>query len=345
MNDRAKHIEVRFEDTIEIELLARGYHQGRSQKPMTASAGFFLLMSSPTSEPPRRRSGSRLSICRVSAAGAVLLDSLVKELAAKGALHVLRHGFKCFGKTYQMAAFRPASGMNPDTLEAYKQNILTITRQVPFNPATGETVDVVLSLNGIPVVTAELKNPMSGQTVENAKHQYANDRDPRTPLFRFKERALVHFAVDSDLVFMTTKIEGNSTQWLPFNRGYRNGAGNPPGESGNYRTAYLWETVLTRDSLLDILARYVHLQVEERQVRTPIRRSRRPQRSNDLPALPPADLGEEARRSRASHTAQVTTTSSSILPVRANRTPSLGLPITWRVCTTKTIRKSSIPLS
>src|SRR5262249_58672490 len=133
---------------------------------------------------------------------------------------------------------------------------------VPFNPATTEIVDVVLALNGIPVVTAELKNPMSGQTVEDAKHQYANDRDPRTALFRLKERALVHFAVDPDLVFMTTRIEGKSPQWLPFNRGHHNGAGNPPGEEGNYRTAYLWEQVLARDSLLDILARYVHLQVE-----------------------------------------------------------------------------------
>src|SRR6516165_10687571 len=101
---------------------------------------------------------------------------LVKELATKGSLHVLRHGFKCFGKTYQMAVFKPASGMNPDTIAAYEQNIVTITRQVPFKPATTETVDVVLALNGIPVVTAELKNPMSGQTVEDAKHQYANDR-------------------------------------------------------------------------------------------------------------------------------------------------------------------------
>jgi type I restriction enzyme, R subunit len=202
------------------------------------------------------------------AAGSVLLDSLVKELAAKGSLHVLRHGFKCFGKTYQMAAFKPASGMNPDTIAAYGQNIVTVTRQVRFNPDTDQSVDAVLAVNGIPVATLELKNPMSGQNVEHAKQQYASDRDPRVPLFRFKERALVHFAADTDLVFMTTKLEGKDTQWLPFNLGHNNGAGNPPTPDGNYRTGYLWEETLARDSLLDILARYIHLEVKERQIRT-----------------------------------------------------------------------------
>jgi type I restriction enzyme R subunit len=267
MNYSGKHVEARFEDAIETALLARGYNKGEP-KTYDAALGLFpgdVLAYVAASQPKKWQSLVEL---QGDAAGTVLLDALGKELAAKGSLHVLRHGFKCFGKTYQMAAFKPASGMNPDTIAAYAQNILTITRQVPFNPATTETVDVVLALNGIPVATAELKNPMSGQTVENAKRQYAHERDPRTALFRFKERALVHFAVDPDLVFMTTRLEGKFTQWLPFNRGHRNGAGNPPGEAGNYRTAYLWEEVLARDSLLDILARYVHLQVEERQIRT-----------------------------------------------------------------------------
>ncbi|AWO92414.1 type I restriction endonuclease subunit R [Bradyrhizobium diazoefficiens] len=268
MINPSKHIEARFEDAIEIGLLARGYEKGNPSN-YDADRGLFpedVVAHVKTSQSKKWQSLAEL---QGDAAEATLIDALVKELASKGTLHVLRHGFKCFGKTYQMAAFKPASGMNPEAVIAYEQNILRITRQVPFNPATNETVDVVLSLNGLPVVTAELKNPMSGQNVENAKHQYANDRDPRTPLFRFKERALVHFAVDTDLAFMTTKLDGRSTSWLPFNRGYLNGAGNPPGEAGNYRTAYLWEDVLTRDSLMDILARYIHLQIEERQVRTP----------------------------------------------------------------------------
>lgn len=268
MSSRGKHIEARFEDAIEIALLARGYQKGNPDK-YDAERGLFPEDVAAYVKESQAKKWESLVELQADAAEATLLDALVKELASKGSLHVLRHGFKCFGKTYQMAAFRPASGMNPDAVAAYKQNILRIIRQVPFNPATAETLDVVLSVNGVPVATAELKNPMSGQTVENAKHQYANDRDHRTAMFRFKERTLVHFAVDPDLVFMTTKVEGRTTAWLPFNRGHENGAGNPPGEAGNYRTAYLWEDVLTRDSMMDILARYIHLQIEERQVRTP----------------------------------------------------------------------------
>lgn len=267
MSSRGKHSEMRFEDAIDLELCARGYVK-RSPDTYVADLGLFpsdVIGYVKTSQAKKWQS---LVDLQGDAAEGVLLDALVKELASKGSLHVLRHGFKCFGKTFQMAAFKPASGMNPETIAAYGQNILSITRQVKFNPATEQSVDVVLALNGIPVATLELKNPMTGQTVENAKHQYAHDRDPRLPLFRFKERALVHFAVDPDLVFMTTKLEGRETQWLPFNRGHGTGAGNPPGEGGNYRTAYLWEEALSRDSLLDILARFIHLEIKERQVRT-----------------------------------------------------------------------------
>jgi type I restriction enzyme, R subunit len=166
-----------------------------------------------------------------------------------------------------MVNYTLPSGRTPQA--AYAQNILAITRQVAFNPATSQTIDVVLSVNGLPVITSELKNPMSGQTVDNAKRQYENDRDPKLTLFHFKERALVHFAVDPDLVFMTTKLDGKSTYWLPFNRGNGNGAGNPPSDSGNYRSAYLWEEVLARDSVMELLARFIHLQTEEKQIRTP----------------------------------------------------------------------------
>ena len=267
MSARGKHSETRFEDAIEIALLARGYTKG-DPKTYGAELGLFPADVVAYVKGSQAKKWQSLIDLQGEAVEATLLDALGKELASKGSLAVLRHGFKCFGKTFQMAAFKPASGMNPDAIAAYAQNILTITRQVKFNPATEQSVDVVLSLNGIPVVTVELKNPMTGQNVEHAKRQYENDRDPRLPLFRFKERALVHLAVDPDLVFMTTKLDGKETDWLPLNKGHRNGAGNPPGADGNYRTAYLWEEVLTRDSLLDILARYVHLEIKERQIRT-----------------------------------------------------------------------------
>src|SRR4029077_15660154 len=127
------------------------------------------------------------------------------------------------------------------------------------------SVDVTLSLNGIPVVTLELKNPLTGQTVEDGRKQNKQTRDPREPLFEFKRRPLVHFAVDTESVLMTTRLAGTATHFLPFNRGCDGGAGNPTDPAGRtYRTAYLWEEALQRDSLLDLLARFIHLQIDEK---------------------------------------------------------------------------------
>lgn len=201
------------------------------------------------------------------AAESTLLDDLGNALNSEheGCLKVLRHGFKSFGKLFRVAYFAPASGLNPDIQKLYDANRLTITRQLRYSPKHNNTLDVVLSLNGIPLVTMELKNPMTGQTVENAKHQYRTDRDPKDLIFQFKKRTLVHFAVDPDLVYMTTQLKGNSTYFLPFNRGDGLGAGNPENPEG-YRSAYLWEQVLSRDSLLDILARFIHLEETERTI-------------------------------------------------------------------------------
>jgi type I restriction enzyme, R subunit len=126
-------------------------------------------------------------------------------------------------------------------------------------------LDVVLSVNGIPLVTLELKNPLSGQTAANAIHQYRHDRDPRELMFQFTKRTLVHFAVDTEEAHMTSRLVGANTHFLPFNRGNNGGAGNAPDKFGrNYKTAYLWEEVLTRDSLLDLLARFLHLSIEDK---------------------------------------------------------------------------------
>ena len=115
---------------------------------------------------------------------------------------------------------------------------------------------------------------MTGQNAEHAKHQYRNDRDPRERIFEFKKRTLVHFAVDPDVVCMTTRLAGKKTFFLPFNKGNGTGAGNPDNPNG-YKTAYLWEEVWQRDSLLDILGRFVHLQVEEKTDRRARRSARR----------------------------------------------------------------------
>ena len=197
----------------------------------------------------------------------LLIDTLVKELDLKGTLHVLRRGFKCYGKTFRLAWFRPAHALNEEGLARYEKNELTITRQVPCHPGRHDTVDLLFALNGLPVATCELKNPGTGQSWRRAVRQYRSDRDPRAPLFRFKKRALVHFAADPDEVHMSTCLLGNDTRFLPFNRGshpgeMQCGAGNPR-DSAGYRTGYFWEEVLERDSFLDVLGHFMFVEKKE----------------------------------------------------------------------------------
>ena len=200
-------------------------------------------------------------------AAETLLGDLCRALDSEheGCLKVLRHGFKSFGKTFRAAYFAPASGLNPETRRLYDANILTVTRQVRYATQHANALDMVLSLNGIPIVTAELKNPMTGQTWRNAIHQYRHDRNPKDLMFQFGKRALVHFAVDPDMVYMTTKLTGAGTFFLPFNKGDGTGAGNPENPSG-HKTAYLWEEIWQRDSMMEILAKYIHVEVNEERV-------------------------------------------------------------------------------
>jgi len=193
----------------------------------------------------------------------IVVDDLCKAMDSRGSLDVLRHGFKCFGKQLDAAYFKPAHGLNPETLRLYEANRLSITRQLHYGTSHEKSIDVVLSLNGIPFASAELKNHLSGQNVNHARHQYCHDRDPRELIFQFKKRLLVHFAVDPDVVLMTTQLKGKETLFLPFNKGNNRGAGNPENPNG-HRTAYLWDDVWRRDSILDILARFLHLEIKER---------------------------------------------------------------------------------
>ena len=200
----------------------------------------------------------------------LFVEQLARELDHKGSLHVLRHGFKFYGRRFRLAFFAPAHGLNPDALARFERNELTVTRQVPCHPDRGDTLDLVLALNGVPVATCELKNPMTGQTWRDAVRQYRKDRDPNAPVFRFKRRALVHFAADPDEVHMTTRLAGDGTRFLPFNRGsnpggVRCGAGNPANPDG-YRTEYFWREVLARERFLDILGAYVFLETREEKV-------------------------------------------------------------------------------
>jgi type I restriction enzyme, R subunit len=184
-------------------------------------------------------------------------DRVARELDARGTVDVLRHGVVDLGVRFRLAFFKPAHGLTPSLVERYEQNRLTLTRQLPFGAGTTKTLDVALFVNGVPVATAELKNRLTGQSFEDAKEQYRTDRNPKC--VTLSRRAVVHFAVDSEEVAMTTRLAGKSTRFLPFNRGHQLGAGNPPNPDG-YRTAYLWERVWSRDAWMDLLARFVHVE-------------------------------------------------------------------------------------
>jgi type I restriction enzyme, R subunit len=260
------HTEDKFEDIIERELLQiSGYHQGKPNDydPDTALFPSEIINFIQTTQP---KQWERLASTSPSDAQKIIIDSLTKELKSRGMLDVLRNGFKCYGKTLRVAYFQPNTGMNPETLALYEQNRLTITRQVTIK--TGRIPDILLSINGLPIATIELKNPFSGTTYQNAIHQYRTERDPKDPLFAFKQRCLVHFAVDTEEVWMTTKLAGENTYFLPFNKGNHHGAGNPPGDNEEYRTSYFWLEVLQKDSLLDILARFLHVEIKETKIPT-----------------------------------------------------------------------------
>jgi type I restriction enzyme R subunit len=183
-------------------------------------------------------------------------DRLAKQLDERGAVDVLRHGVNDHGIEVRLAFFKPAHGLTPELAERYLANRLTVTRQLPYEPGAVKTLDLCLFVNGIPVATAELKNPLTHQAVEHAKRQYREDRDPAN--VTLGRRALVHFAVDPNLVEMTTRLEGLKTRFLPFNRGDAGGKGNAPDTTG-HRTRYMWEEIWARDAWLDILGRFIHI--------------------------------------------------------------------------------------
>lgn len=180
------------------------------------------------------------------------------QLDQRGVIEILRRGVEDVGARFKLVYFAPGTDLNEALAEKYWQNQMSIMRQVHYSAENENSVDTVLLVNGIPVVTLELKNQLTGQTYRDAIRQYKMDRSPSEKLFALGKRAVVHFAVDTDEVWMTTKPAGLDTVFLPFNRGVNNGAGNPPVE-GKFKTSYLWEQVLAKDSLLDILHRFVQL--------------------------------------------------------------------------------------
>lgn len=192
---------------------------------------------------------------------------LIKEIERRGSLDVLRRGIKDSGCYFQLAYFQPASTLNPEHWSLYSKNILSVMPQCHYSAVQKrDALDMVIFLNGLPIFTLELKNKQTGQTVEHARQQYMKDRDPKgEPLLQFR-RCLAHFAVDDDEVYVTTRLEGTRTRFLPFNRGTNGGAGNPPDQQG-YASSYLWKELFAPTSVLELVGNFIHVENGNQPVR------------------------------------------------------------------------------
>ncbi|KMO43594.1 Type I site-specific restriction-modification system, R (restriction) subunit and related helicase [Methylobacterium tarhaniae] len=257
------HKEISFEDEICGHLAAHGWiyergastHYDRQRALFPADLTAWVQQTQP-------KAWEALGRSHGASAAAALLDRVRKQIGDRGTLDIIRHGVDMVGVKGRiaLAQFRPAIGMNPDINAAYRANRLRVVRQLRYSLANENSIDVVLLLNGVPVATLELKTNFT-QSVSDAIDQYRFDRLPqpkgqaREPLLSFPGGALVHFAVSNSEVYMTTKLAGPATRFLPFNKGDHGAAGNPTNPNG-HRTGYLWEEVLERESWLEILGRY-----------------------------------------------------------------------------------------
>jgi len=265
MNNPNIATEQAFEEAIEKSLIDNGGYAKGDPSDFSRELAFDPKTIFAFLRDTQLKSWEKLSEIHGPQVESKVLQRLFKELDSRGTLDVLRNGFVDYGVRFKMAYFQPASRLNPETVALYNKDRLTVTRQVKYSLKNENSIDMLLSLNGLPVATIELKNQFTGQNVANAKWQYAADRDSSELFFKFKKRALVHFAVDADEVYMTTRLEGKATHYLPFNLGYNKGAGNPPNPNG-HKTAYLWEYVWAKDSWMDIIGSFLLLQTEEYKV-------------------------------------------------------------------------------
>ena len=267
----ADYNEIKFEQEIAEHLAAHGWLYSVNDTGYDRERALFpedvfgwLEDTQPTELAKVVKNGSSTERGQV-------LDRLVKVLdtpldAGGGTLNVLRKGFSHISARFDLAQFKPESTLNPATIERYQKMRLRVMRQVHYSTATKHSLDLVLFVNGLPVATLELKTDFT-QAITDAIKQYKKNRpvkDPATgkpqPLFGFGTRALVHLAVSNDEVWMTTKLAGDKTHFLPFNRGALDGgAGNPPASGGKSAAAYLWEEILDRDNWLAIVGRFMHL--------------------------------------------------------------------------------------
>ena len=253
--------EKNFETTIEQRLLEIGYHS----RPSTAYDRALCLIPDDLFtfiQATQPQEWQKFQTQYGAEAKPKFLKRLVQVIKKQGVLEVFRKGIKANSCRFKLAYFRPVSGLNQETQKLYQANFFGLIRQFYYSEKRPkDSIDLGLFLNGLPLFTVELKNPFKGQTVEDAIKQYRTDRDPREPLLNFGV-CLSHFAVDPDLVYMTTHLQGAKTRFLPFNQGRDGGSGNPA-SALSFSTAYLWEQVWQPDSVLDLIQNFITLVEEE----------------------------------------------------------------------------------
>jgi len=192
----------------------------------------------------------------------LVLERLNKKIKKDSVLAVLKKGLDIDDAHFDLLYRQPYNDLNPEVLANFEANVFSVTRQVHYSDTdTFKSVDMVLLLNGLSLATLELKNPWTGQNIHNAIKQYRTDRDPKEPLFEFG-RCLVHFAVDPDEAYMCAQLAGNDSNFLPFNKGFNYGKGNPVNPNG-HKTAYLWQDILPRKSLSNIIEQFAKFTLEK----------------------------------------------------------------------------------
>ncbi len=258
--------EKRFEQDIEEYLITSGgYVKGNSftfDRKLALDKGSFVSFIK-ASQPAQWQ---RYEKIYGADSENKIVERFNREVKMTSLLNVLRHGFTDRGIKFRAVFWKPETTLNVTSQNQYEANIFQCTRQLHYSVLNENSIDIVLFINGIPVVSMELKCQFTGQDTSNAIQQYKFDRASKDTIFAFKERVLVHFAVDLTNVYMTTRLEGDKTYFLPFNQGsngagHVGGKGNPTNQDG-YDTAYLWENVLCKDRLLEIIQKYLHLETK-----------------------------------------------------------------------------------
>ncbi|ELL0791007.1 type I restriction endonuclease subunit R [Campylobacter upsaliensis] len=256
-----EYTEKDLESFIEAHLLESGYIKRESKdydKSLCVDKELFLHFLKSSQKDSLEKLGQR------NIGEQELFKRIFSQISEKGILKALQAHIEIMGVKLFLAYPKPNSNANPQALENYKKNIFSITRQLYFSEKNNKSLDMVIFLNGLPLITMELKNPFTGQNVYNAIEQYKKDRDPRESIFK---QSVVHFALDSDLIYMSTKLEGVGTRFLPFNRGLNNGSGaigcecggGNPAVKDKMKTSYFWEELLQKDTLANLLFNFAQI--------------------------------------------------------------------------------------